>query len=54
MRLSDFTGLRVDLQRSTAWIKDLLSGIAQADPGFLTATPSGQGVRFTVQPFARP
>ena len=54
VRLSDFTGLRVDLQRPTAWMKAVLSGIAQADPGFHTAAPSGQGVRFTVQPFDRP
>ncbi|MET8168870.1 hypothetical protein ACIRPU_40625 [Streptomyces sp. NPDC102259] len=57
VRLSDFTGLRVDLQRSTDWVKALLGDIAQGDPGFLAATPatSGQeGTRFTVQPFARP
>ncbi|MCX4971001.1 hypothetical protein OHA98_41035 [Streptomyces sp. NBC_00654] len=56
VRLSDFDGLRVDLQRPTDRIKALLGGIAQADPGFLTAAPadSGQGVRFTVQPFDRP
>ncbi|MFB8442723.1 hypothetical protein ACFC7A_27100 [Streptomyces niveus] len=56
VRLSDFNGLRVDLQRPTGWIKAVLSDIAQADPGFLAAAPvdSGQGVRFTVQPFARP
>ncbi|MFE4310428.1 hypothetical protein ACFRR6_30780 [Streptomyces sp. NPDC056891] len=56
VRLSDFTALRVDLQRPTDWIKALLGDIAQADPGFLTAAPatSGQGTRFTVQPFARP
>ncbi|MFJ3043846.1 hypothetical protein [Streptomyces tendae] len=56
VRLSDFTVLRVDLQRPTDWIKAVLSTIAQADPGFLAATPadSGQGTRFTVQPFDRP
>ncbi|MEU9189476.1 hypothetical protein AB0D14_34025 [Streptomyces sp. NPDC048484] len=56
VRLSDFTALRVDLQRPTDWIKALLGDIAQADPGFLTAEPdsSGQGIRFTVQPFDRP
>ncbi|MBK3603266.1 MULTISPECIES: hypothetical protein [unclassified Streptomyces] len=56
VRLSDFTGLRVDLQRPTDWIKAVLSTIALADPGFLAATPanSGQGTRFTVQPFDRP
>ncbi|MFJ3198551.1 hypothetical protein ACIPJQ_38670 [Streptomyces griseoviridis] len=56
VRLSDFNALRVDLQRPTDWIKALLSDMAQADPSFLTATPtdSGQGFRFTVQPFARP
>jgi hypothetical protein len=56
VRPSDFIGLRVDLQRPTDWIKALLGDIAQADPGFLTAEPdsSGQGVRFTVQPFDRP
>lgn len=55
VRLSDFNGLRVDLQRPTDWIKALLGDIAQADPGFLAATSasSGQGVRFTVQPFDR-
>ncbi|MFG2989283.1 hypothetical protein ACGFZK_08295 [Streptomyces sp. NPDC048257] len=48
--------LRVDLQRPTDWIKALLGDIAQADPGFLAAAPAaaGQGVRFTVQPFAQP
>ncbi|MEH0541458.1 hypothetical protein ABZX93_32405 [Streptomyces sp. NPDC006632] len=56
VRLSDFTALRVDLQRPTDWIKALLGDIARSDPGFLAATPadSGPGVRFTVQPFARP
>ncbi|WP_053199804.1 hypothetical protein [Streptomyces viridochromogenes] len=56
VRLSDFTGLRVDLQRPTDWIMALLSDIAQADPGFLAATSasSGQGTRFTVQPFDGP
>ncbi|MFE1028598.1 hypothetical protein ACFW5I_29240 [Streptomyces sp. NPDC058818] len=56
VRLSEFNGLRVDLQRPTAWIKAVLSDMAQADPGFLAAEPadSGQGVRFTVQPFTRP
>ncbi|MEV6841381.1 hypothetical protein AB0N17_44190 [Streptomyces sp. NPDC051133] len=56
VRLSDFTGLRVDLQRSTDWIKAVLSDIAKADPGFLAAAPasSGHGTRFTVQPFGRP
>jgi hypothetical protein len=56
VHLSDLNALRVDLQRSTDWIKALLTGLAQADPGFITAEPtsSGQGVRFTVQPFDRP
>ncbi|MGJ5899260.1 hypothetical protein ACSCBZ_46085 [Streptomyces niveiscabiei] len=55
VRLSEFNALRVDLQRPTDWIKAALSDMAQADPGFLTETPadSGEGVRFTVQPFAR-
>ncbi|MFE4258230.1 hypothetical protein [Streptomyces sp. NPDC056883] len=56
VRLSDFTALRVDVQRPTDWIKALLVDIARSDPGFLTAAPanSGQGTRFTVQPFGRP
>ncbi|MFD9396494.1 hypothetical protein ACFWBB_38865 [Streptomyces sp. NPDC060000] len=56
VRLSEFNGLRVDLQRPTDWIKAVLVDMAQADPGFLAAEPvdSGQGVRFTVQPFTRP
>ncbi|MFF1561002.1 hypothetical protein [Streptomyces sp. NPDC058279] len=56
VHLSDFNALRVDVQRSTDWIKALLASLAQAEPGFLTATPtsSGQGTRFTVQPFGRP
>ncbi|MFK0120788.1 hypothetical protein [Streptomyces sp. NPDC090994] len=56
LRLSDFTGLRVDLQRSTDWIKAVLNDIAKADPSFLAAAPasSGGGTRFTVQPFGRP
>lgn len=56
VHLADFHALRVDLQRTTDWIKALLTGLAETDPGFLTATPtsSGQGVRFTVQPFGRP
>ncbi|MFJ3519827.1 hypothetical protein [Streptomyces sp. NPDC090131] len=56
VRLSDFTVLRVDLQRSTDWIRAVLRDTAQADPGFLAAAPAGfgQGTRFTVQPFARP
>ncbi|GGS24957.1 hypothetical protein ACFPH6_11825 [Streptomyces xiangluensis] len=37
-------------------IKALLASLAQAAPGFLTATPtsSGKGTRFSVQPFDRP
>ncbi|MEU4181476.1 hypothetical protein [Streptomyces sp. NPDC026589] len=56
VHLADFNALRVDLQRSTHWIKALLESLAQAEPGFLTAAPtsSGQGTRFTVQPFGRP
>lgn len=56
VRISDFNAIRVDLQRPTAWIKALLTELAQSDPGFLIATPtsSGQGARFTVQPFDRP
>ncbi|MEU0222544.1 hypothetical protein ABZ281_49445, partial [Streptomyces sp. NPDC006265] len=56
VRLSDFTVLRIDIQRPTEWIKTVLSDIAHTDPGFLTATPasSGQGTCFTVQPFDRP
>ncbi|MGW6463673.1 hypothetical protein [Streptomyces rubiginosohelvolus] len=56
VHLADFNVLRVDLQRTADWIKALMTGIAQADPGFLTATPtsSGNGVRFTVQPFGQP
>ncbi|MFH9298841.1 hypothetical protein [Streptomyces sp. NPDC017520] len=56
VHLADFNALRVDLQRSTPWIKALLASLAQSEPGFLTATPhsSGQGIRFTVQPFGRP
>ncbi|MEU0216824.1 hypothetical protein ABZ281_17640 [Streptomyces sp. NPDC006265] len=55
VHICDFNALRVDLQRPTDWIKALLAGLAQADPGFITATPtsSGQGTRFTVQPFDR-
>ncbi|WP_310727916.1 hypothetical protein [Streptomyces sp. N2A] len=55
VHLSDFNRLRVDVQRSTNWIKTLLTGIAQTEPSFLTATPtsSGEGTRFTVQPFYR-
>ncbi|WP_329304591.1 hypothetical protein [Streptomyces anulatus] len=54
--IADFNALRVDIQRSTPWIKALLESLAQTEPGFLTATPtsSGQGTRFTVQPFGRP
>ncbi|WP_314416156.1 hypothetical protein [Streptomyces sp. DSM 40484] len=56
VHLATFTVLRVDLQRSTDWIKTLLASLAQADPGFIAATPtgSGEGVRFAVQPFGRP
>ncbi|MEU0119063.1 hypothetical protein ABZ137_36650 [Streptomyces bobili] len=56
VHIADFNTLRIDLQRPTDWIKALLTDLAQADPGFLTATPvsSGQGTRFTVQPFGRP
>lgn len=56
VHIADFHTLRVDLQRPTDWIKTLLTSIAQTDPGFLTATRtrSGQGARFTHQPFARP
>ncbi|WP_057668716.1 hypothetical protein [Streptomyces anulatus] len=54
VHLSDFNALRVDLQRSTPWIKALLESLAQTEPGFLTATLDGQGTRFAVQPFDRP
>ncbi|MFJ3728528.1 hypothetical protein ACIPYQ_39000 [Streptomyces sp. NPDC090045] len=56
VHLADFNALRVDLQRSTDWIKALLASLARTEPGFLTATPtsSGQGTRFAVQPFDRP
>ncbi|MEW9513851.1 hypothetical protein [Streptomyces bacillaris] len=56
VRLDDFNALRVDLQRSTHWIKALLESLVQAEPGFLTAAPTsdGQGTRFMVQPFGRP
>lgn len=55
VHLADFNALRVDVQRSTDWIKALLASLAQAEHGFLTATPtnSGQGTRFTVQNFGR-
>ncbi|MFF8646500.1 hypothetical protein [Streptomyces sp. NPDC015345] len=55
VRICDFNAIRVDLQRPTDWIKALLTDLTQSDAGFLTATPtsSGQGIRFTVQPFAR-
>ncbi|MEV6439857.1 hypothetical protein [Streptomyces anulatus] len=53
--IADFNALRVDLQRSTPWIKALLESLAQTEPGFLIATPTsdGQGTCFTVQPFGR-
>ncbi|MGW0836535.1 hypothetical protein [Streptomyces prunicolor] len=56
VNLSDFDAIRVDLQRPTHWIKAQLADLAQADPGFLTATTtsSGNGTHFTVQPFDRP
>ncbi|MGA4844754.1 hypothetical protein ACOBQB_00055 [Streptomyces sp. G5(2025)] len=56
VHISDFNEIRADLQRPTAWIKALLTDLAQSDPGFLAATPTsfGEGTRFTVQPFARP
>ncbi|MEV7907231.1 hypothetical protein [Streptomyces anulatus] len=56
VHLSDFNALRVDLQRSTPWIKALLESLTQTEPSFITATPtsSGQATRFTVQPFGRP
>ncbi|MCX4524004.1 hypothetical protein OHA69_41170 [Streptomyces anulatus] len=56
VHLADFNALRVDLQRSTHWIKALLESLVQAEPGFLTAAPTsdGQGIRFMVQPFGRP
>ncbi|WP_331761931.1 hypothetical protein [Streptomyces anulatus] len=52
VHIADFNALRVDLQRSTAWIKALLESLAQSEPGFLTSAPTsdGQGTRFTVQP----
>ncbi|WP_331758774.1 hypothetical protein [Streptomyces anulatus] len=54
VHLSDFNALRVDLQRSTHWIKAQLESLVQAEPGFLTATPTSDGrTRFTVQPFGR-
>ncbi|MEV7657920.1 hypothetical protein AB0O39_27600 [Streptomyces anulatus] len=54
VHIADFNALRVDLQRSTPWIKALLESLAQTEPSFLTATLDGQGTRFTVQPFDRP
>ncbi|WP_143674188.1 hypothetical protein, partial [Streptomyces caniscabiei] len=40
VHISDFNAIRIDLQRPTDWIKALLTDLAQADPGFLTATPT--------------
>ncbi|MET9466585.1 hypothetical protein ABZY44_17610 [Streptomyces sp. NPDC006544] len=56
VNISDFAALRVDVQRSTDWITALLASLAKDEPGFLTAAPtsSGQGTRFTVQPFGQP
>jgi hypothetical protein len=55
VHIADFNALRVELQRSTLWIKTLLESLAQSEPGFLTATPTSDGrSRFTVQPFGRP
>ncbi|GAA1552780.1 hypothetical protein [Streptomyces globosus] len=50
VHISDFTALRVDLQRTTDWIKQQLAVLAAAEPDFLTATPAASGTRFTVQP----
>lgn len=52
VHLVDFHGMRVDLQRSTDWIKHALFLLAQSQPDLLTATPtnSGTGTRFEVQP----
>ncbi|MGW4688520.1 hypothetical protein ACWEPM_26995 [Streptomyces sp. NPDC004244] len=51
IHIANFNALRVDLQRSTDWVKALLATIAHDEPDFLTAThtPSG-GTRFTIQP----
>ncbi|AJC62023.1 hypothetical protein [Streptomyces sp. 769] len=56
VHLADFNALRVDIQRSTDWIKTLFASLAQTEPDFLTATPaaSGQGTRFAIQPLDRP
>lgn len=52
VHLVDFHGVRVDLQRSTDWIKHALFRLAQSEPDLLTATRaiSGSGTRFEVQP----
>ncbi|WP_331720263.1 hypothetical protein OG985_50000 (plasmid) [Streptomyces sp. NBC_00289] len=54
VHLGDFHGLRVDLQRTTDWIKHALFRIAQSQPDLLTATPAspGGGTRFDVQPYS--
>lgn len=56
VHVCDFDALRIDLQRTTDWIKALLADLAQAEPGFLTATPPSpsQEARFTLQPLYRP
>jgi hypothetical protein len=53
LHLADVLGVRVDLQRSTDWIKQALHRLAHAEPGLLTATPASAdgGTHFTVQPY---
>jgi hypothetical protein len=53
VHLLDFHVVRVDLQRSTDWIKHALFRLAQTAPDLLTATPTGfgNGTRLYVQPY---
>ena len=52
LHVSDALGVRVDLQRSTDWIKHALVRLAHAEPGLLTATPEDAdgSTQFAVQP----
>ncbi|MEV0604549.1 hypothetical protein AB0I82_35355 [Streptomyces sp. NPDC050315] len=55
VRISEFNVIRVDLQRSTDWIKAQMMTLAQMEPDFLTAEPEyrGTGTRFLIQPHPR-
>ncbi|MCM2424197.1 hypothetical protein [Streptomyces sp. RKAG293] len=54
VHIADFHAQRVDLQRTTAWIKGAMARLTANEPSLLTATDAGSsGLRFTLCPIPR-